>query len=120
MDKLILSVPLFTNGTFGGVDSAQFGTWARMALYCTKRMTGGVIHNCKTWNDRAWINSVGVTRSEVHTESEIWTWDGESIVLKHYPIEQEIAYKKVRAGGKKGADKRWKSRKKIKLEMPPH
>jgi hypothetical protein len=79
-------------------------------------MTGGVIRDCKGWNDRAWLSSVGITRDDAMTNSSIWQWEGEDLRINGYPAEHEISWRLMSRGGKMGMKKRWKNSKKKESE----
>jgi uncharacterized phage protein (TIGR02220 family) len=70
--------------------------------YCADQENGGVIKNCADWNDRKWMQLVGVTYSEILSSCDLWSFKNESISVVFYPKEKELEVKAKRRAGKKG------------------
>ncbi|MCW1917051.1 hypothetical protein OJ996_25905 [Luteolibacter sp. GHJ8] len=102
MEYLNLETHVFRSPEFIGADPAQRGTWIALLGWCASQENGGRIAACRAWKDRMWQQLVGVTAEEVLEESPLWTWEGEDLVIVHYPLEQELALHARREGNAKG------------------
>jgi len=57
---------------------------------------------CGEWGDRKLQQLVGVTAKETRAPSELWSWDGFSLILWGYPLDKEIEVRTNRENGRKG------------------
>lgn len=110
MEFLNLHLPkTLRSAEFIGSDPVCRATWLCLMGYCAETENSGRIPNCKGWKDRKWQQICGITLREVSTESELWSWDGDDLVVAHYPIEaetnlqtkREIARSNGQSGGRK-------------------
>ena len=99
-----------------GADPVQRATWLNLLGYCSEQENGGVIDGAKDWKDRRWMQTCGVTLSEVEAESELWVWAGESLVLWNYPVTKENEVRLKRDGGRRGGEASGEARREAMLE----
>lgn len=81
---------------FAGETPEDRDTWFALLLYCGMVENGGRIRECRTWSDRQWLQSARVHSDAVRNESRLWHWDGNDLVVKFYPVEQEAKLKMLR------------------------
>lgn len=81
-------------------------TWLMLMAYCADQENGGTIRDCAGWKDRKWQQGVKVTLAEVQSESALWEWSGDDLIVHLYPVEHEAKAKAIaernKANGKKG------------------
>ena len=97
-----------------GADPVERGTWLMLLRYCIGQENGGVIRDAKDWKDRKWQQLLRVTHKEIHTPSALWSWDGDDLLVTHYPIDKEQVVKTNRLNGTRGG------RPKNKTQTKPH
>lgn len=102
MEYLNLEASVFRSPEFIGADPAQRGTWIALQGWCASQENSGRIVNCRGWKDRMWQQLLGVTSEEVLAESTLWEWNGDDLMVIHYPIEQELALRAKRDGNARG------------------
>jgi len=68
--------------------------------YCVGQENGGRIAGCREWKDRRWQQLVRVTAREIGSECELWSWDGDDLVVFEYPTEMEAEVKQRRETAK--------------------
>lgn len=95
-----------------GSDPVERGTWLMLLRYCIGQENGGVICDCKGWKDRKWQQLVRVTHREIATKSDLWSWDGDNLVVTHYPVEKETEVITNRLNGSRGGRPKTKTQKK--------
>jgi hypothetical protein len=99
-----------------GADPVQRATWLNLLGYCSEQENGGVIGGAKDWKDRRWMQTCGVTLSEVAAASELWAWEGDSLVLWNYPVTKEHEVRAKRDAGKRGGKASGEARREAQLE----
>jgi len=85
-----------------GADPTQRATWINLLSFCADHENAGFISECKDWNDRKWMQLVGITKDEVESECDLWDYKSGGIMVEHYPLLQEQKVKRNRRNGKKG------------------
>lgn len=70
----------------------QRGTWFSLLVWCCQQENGGIIEGCRSWGDRRWMQSCGVTVAEVAKPCELFTWDGDDLIVFFYPenVHQKV------------------------------
>ena len=99
---------------FVGAEPIERATWLSLLGYCCEQENGGEIALSANWKDRRWQQTCGVSLEEIETESDLWEWAGETLVLFAYPIDKEAEVKAKREGGRKGG----KASAKVRLQAP--
>lgn len=88
----------FTNfprtSEYMGCEPVQRATWFNLINYCVDLENKGVILNCKSWTDRRWQQTLGVTEEEAKMECELYWFDGEDLHVFAYP-DEEVENQKV-------------------------
>ena len=85
-----------------GSDPMERGTWLMLQRYCIGQENSGVIENCREWPDRKWQQIARVTKKEVMRDCDLWSWNGNDLILWGYPVEKETEVKTNRLNGGKG------------------
>lgn len=112
MRWLNLEVSYQRSPEYAGSEPVNRATWLNLLLHCCEQENSGFIENCGDWKCRQWQQTCGVTLDEVKAESLLWSWEGNSVQVKFYPLEQQhqIQAKRVAGsvGGKRSAANRRK------------
>ena len=85
-----------------GADPVERATWLNLLAWCCAQENGGVIEDCREWKDRMWQQLCGVTKSEVETDTRLYSFEGQNLVVEFYPEDMEQKVKKLRSNGRKG------------------
>ena len=72
-----------------GADPVERGTWLMLLGFCVDMENSGRIAGCRGWKCRRWQQTAGVTLREVATESDLWEWEGDDLIVNFYPLAQE-------------------------------
>lgn len=107
MKWLNVDVELAKHPEFFGAPPVDRATWFCLMLFCAANENGGRISGCKGWGTRKWFSGALITLDELQHVSELWRWEGDDLVVKFYPIDQEERMKQNRLRGKAGAEARW-------------
>jgi hypothetical protein len=89
---------------FIGSEPIERGTWLCLLRYCAGQENGGLIKGCRDWGDRKWQQLVRVTKDEAERKCELWTWEGDDLVLWGYPAEKEYEIQHMREIGRMTSD----------------
>ena len=106
MNWLNIEIRLMRSPEYIGSEPVERATWLNLLAYCAEQENGGRITGCAAWKDRQWQQTCGVTAEEVRIDSELWQWDGEDIVVWHYPGDKEAEVRAKREAGAKGGKNR--------------
>ena len=107
MEWLKLDLRWIRSPEYIGSDPVGRATWLSLMAFCADKENGGRIQDCGKWPDRMWQQMCGVTLEETRQESDLFTWDGEDLVVAFYPTKTEGIVQSRREAGKAGADARW-------------
>ena len=107
MEWLKLDLRWIRSPEYIGSDPVGRATWLSLMAFCADKENGGRIQGCEKWPDRMWQQMCGVTLDETRQESDLFTWDGEDLVVTFYPTKTEGIVQSRREAGKAGADARW-------------
>lgn len=99
MNWLNLNIQTLDSENFVGSDPVDRSTWLCLLRYCIGQENSGVIVNCGEWADRKWQQLVRVTKKEAERKCDLWSWDGETLIVWGYPDDKqdEIQMKRERA-----------------------
>ena len=89
MEYLNVTIAFTRSPEYIGSEPVDRATWLNLAAYCATMENGGVIAGCQGWKDRRCQQTLGITRKEMLSECELWSWQGEDLRVHFYPIEQE-------------------------------
>jgi hypothetical protein len=96
MNYLNLSITDLTSAAFLGEEPVNRATWLCLMRYCAQQETGGIIKDAEGWGERRWQQLCGITKSEAHNPSALWSFSNGSLIVKFYPANQESAAKNRR------------------------
>ena len=96
MEWLNLHTSTLDSEEFLCSDPVDQATWLKLERYCIGQENGGVIHGARNWTDRQWQQLVRAKRAEVRHECSLWTWDGDDLTVKFYPVAKELEIKAKR------------------------
>jgi hypothetical protein len=106
MNWLNLNVQILDSENFIGSDPTDRATWLCLLRYCIGQENMGTIPDCAEWADRKWQQLVRITKKEAGRKCDLWSWDGNTLIVWGYPVEkeQEVQEKRERArtNGAKG------------------
>ena len=102
MQYLNLPTSLLRSPEIIGADPTQRATWLMLNTWCCEQENGGRIAGAENWGDRRWMQTCGVTKEEVHTECDLWHWNGEGLVVWSYPADKQAEVQAKREAGRKG------------------
>ena len=100
MNWLNLSTQTLDSENFLGSDPVGRATWLCLLRYCIGQENGGIITTCDAWADRKWQQLVRVTKEEVMQTCDLWSWDGDRLIVWGYPKEKEDEIQHLRHLGK--------------------
>jgi hypothetical protein len=106
MNWLNLNITVLDSEEFLGADPIQRATWLCLLRYCIGQENGGRIKGAKDWTDRKWQQVVRVTGEEVTSTCDLWTWDGDEVVVNFYPAEKETEVRQKRETAKSNSARR--------------
>jgi hypothetical protein len=106
MNWLNLNITVLDSEEFLGAEPVQRATWLCLLRYCIGQENGGRIKGALPWTDRKWQQVVRVTGEEVAATCDLWTWDGEDLVVAFYPTEKEVEVRTKRESGRRGGQSR--------------
>lgn len=117
MNWLNLNTSTKTAPAFVGCEPTQRATWLCLMLYCSEHENGGVIRDCAGWGTRRWMQTCGVTKDEVLSSCDLWSFDGGDLSVWGYPVEREREVAAKREGGRAGGISSGKTRRE-KIVLP--
>jgi hypothetical protein len=77
----------------------ELGTWLTLMMFCCQNENGGRIEGARTWTPKQWYTN-GL--DPIDAESQLWTWDGNDLIVGYYPMKSERRAKASRSNGCKG------------------
>ena len=99
-----------------GSEPVHRATWLNLLGYCAEQENGGVIDGARSWKDRQWMQTCGVTLEEVNAPSYLWSWHNDSLTLWNYPVTKEEEVRAKRNAGKRGGKASGEARREAQLE----
>lgn len=97
MQYLNLELSTLDSVEFVGSEPIDQATWLKLQRYCAGQENGGVIPHCRDWKDRKCQQLLRITRAELLRDCDLWTWEGDSLRLFAYPLDQEAKVLRKRA-----------------------
>lgn len=108
MDWLNIHASTLDSPQFIGSDPVERSTWLCLLRFCIGQENGGVIEDCADWQDRRWQQLARVTKREIARKCELWSFDGDKLVVWAYPVSKQDEVQAKRKAGLDTAAKRWK------------
>lgn len=100
MDWLNLHTSILDSPEVIGSDPIDRGTWLMLLRFCIGQENSGRIDACRDWKDRKWQQLVRVTKKEIESECDLWSWDEDSLIVSHYPLQKESEVRLMRDLGR--------------------
>lgn len=107
MNWLNLRTEILHSPEFIGCDPTRRATWLSLMLWCAQQENGGIICGSKSWADRRWQQTCGVTAAEVAESCDLFAWANSDLVMWGYDVEKEREVQAKRAAGLESSRKRW-------------
>ncbi|MCM0686179.1 hypothetical protein [Akkermansia massiliensis] len=89
-----INIPLYVirSNEYIGADPTQRATWLSLVAWSCDQENMGRIAGARSWGDRRWMQSCGVTAAEVAKPCELFTWDGDDLIVFFYPenVHQKV------------------------------
>jgi len=106
MEFLNIAISDLQKPEYVGSDPKERATWLNLSAWCARVENGGRIVGCRQWKCRQWQQTCGVTLKETQADCDLWTWDGDDMVMWNYPAPQEAKVQaqreRARTNGKNG------------------
>ena len=118
MNWIPITTKTRTAPEFIGSDPVHRATWLCLMLYCAEHETGGSIPDCASWGDRRWMQTVGVTKVEIHLETPLYSFAGTDLVVWGYDSKYEDIIRAKREGGRIGGKLSGEARQKASSKEP--
>jgi hypothetical protein len=64
-------------------------TWLSVSLWSAQQENRGRIEGARTWKDRQWQQTCGVTLREIDAAALLLTWQDQALVVWNYPASKE-------------------------------
>ena len=84
-----------------GAGPVERGTWLFLLAWCATQENDGCIKDCLLWKDRRWQQTCGVTKNEVHMDSDLYCFVGDDLVVNLYPLDKQNEVQRKRDQAKK-------------------
>jgi hypothetical protein len=102
MNWLNIHTDTLRSSEFLGAEPLERATWLALLGWCATQENSGVIGGAKEWTDRRWQQTCGVTKHEAETTSDLYYFEGDSLVVNYYPVEKQAEVVAKREAGKRG------------------
>lgn len=108
LEYLNLTITSFQRPEYLFAEPIARATWLNLITWSARVENSGRIEDCRAWTNRQWQQVCGVTLKEVNRICDLWSWDGDDLVIWAYPVEQQdvairrrqTAKENGRAGGR--------------------
>jgi hypothetical protein len=104
MEWLNLHTSILDSPAVVGSDPIERGTWLMLLRFCIGQENSGKIADCRAWKNRKWQQLVRVTQKEVLTRSDLWSWEGNDLIVTHYPLDKQLEIQQMRDLGKRTSE----------------
>ncbi len=95
-----------TGTDFSCATFEQQGQWLNLMTYCASQENGGRIEGAAELPEVFFQRSLAMRKEELESECPLWTWDGQDLVVKFYPLENQEKCQTLRENGRRGGRKR--------------
>lgn len=97
-----LRIDLLTSPLFARASAEAVGAWLKIGEVCVGQTNGGVLEGAASWDDRTWLMTCRVSKSEVESaiSAKLLVRRGGSVAMVGYPTESEARYLENRARGR--------------------
>lgn len=119
MNWLNLRTEILHSPEFIGSDPTRRATWLSLMLWCAQQENGGIICGSKSWADRRWQQTCGVTAAEVAESCDLFVWVNSDLVLWGYNTEKEAEVQERREWARENGRKGGRPRKTASEEPTP-
>ncbi len=100
---------------FRRLTAEQLGAWVRLVAISAARESGGRVPGARGWrpDDFATLIGKGADRGTLRAlvAGGLAAWDGDDLVILHYPVDSEAKVVAKREAGTAAAAKRWEAEK---------
>jgi hypothetical protein len=108
LEYLNLTITSFQRPEYLFSEPIARATWLNLITWCARVENSGRIEDCRAWTNRQWQQVCGVTLKEVNRICDLWSWEGDDLVVWAFPVEQQevvirrrqTAKENGRAGGR--------------------
>lgn len=105
MEYLRIDTSVFHSREYIGATPVQRSTWLSLLGYCAIQENGGIIDACQDWGERRWMQTCGVTLSEIEDECDLWAIDIDQngvqfLTLAYYPMADQEKCQQLRKRAK--------------------
>jgi hypothetical protein len=100
MNWLNLNIQTLDSENFLGSEPIDRATWLCLQRFCIGQENSGIIPDCRDWADRKWQQLVRITKKEVSRVCDLWSWDGNSLIVWAYPLDKEAEIQHLREIGR--------------------
>ena len=116
MRWLNIEIANLRSPAFVGAEPVERATWLSLLAYCADQENGGVITDCRSWKDRQWQQTCGITQAEAQAESGLWKWQDDQLVVEFYPLAKEAEIQAKRSSGSMGGKASGEARREAQLQ----
>jgi hypothetical protein len=102
MDWLNLHTSIIDSPEATLSDPVRRATWVWLLRFCIGQENGGRITGCKSWGDTTWQQMARVRLREVRLKTDLYSWDGDDLVVTFYPAEKQAEVQSKRKNGALG------------------
>ena len=95
-----------TGPAFSCASFEQQGQWLNLLTYCAGQENGGRIEGAAELPAVFFQRSLAMSKKEFESECPLWTWDGQDLVVKFYPLQNQEKCQTLRESGRKGGRSR--------------
>lgn len=102
MEWLNLKTSVLHAPEYIGSSPTSRATWMNVSLWSAHQENGGRIVGARSWGNRQWQQTCGVTRREIHAAAKLLTWEADDLIVWNYPVEKEAEVQLNRTTGRNG------------------
>ena len=95
-----------TGTDFSCATFEQQGQWLNLMTYCASQENGGRIEGAAELPAVFFQRTLTMRKEEFESVCPLWTWDGQDLVVKFYPLQNQEKCETLRESGRKGGRNR--------------